>query len=181
MYSHLTCDGADLIRLSSSERRQSRSWPFRSSLDLITLSSSDSGHPHRDFPTDVNAFCLPVKLSPCRSLFAASPNLATSRPRHRVFACLLIAPEVLGSESQWKMSAFGSRFFLEKFQPISYIYPLKKPNFCSVWRAPPLQVAFILTPKWAASTLNLFTQHCVPVSHLHVPHQNSTSTCFSTV
>ncbi len=39
----------------------------------------------------------------------------------------------------------------------------------------------ILAPKWAALTLTLCTQHCVPVSHLRVPHQNSTSTCFSTV
>ncbi len=27
----------------------------------------------------------------------------------------------------------------------------------------------------------VYSTHCVPVSHLHVPHQNSTSTCFSTV
>ncbi len=38
-----------------------------------------------------------------------------------------------------------------------------------------------LAPKWAALTLTVCTQHCVPVSHLRVPHQNSTSTCFSTV
>ena len=30
-------------------------------------------------------------------------------------------------------------------------------------------------------TVVLFTQHCVPVSHLCVPHQDSTSTCFRTV
>ncbi len=39
----------------------------------------------------------------------------------------------------------------------------------------------IPAPKWAALTLILCTQHCVPVSHLHVPHENSTSTCFRTV
>ncbi len=35
-------------------------------------------------------------------------------------------------------------------------------------------------PKWAVLTLKLCTQHCARVSHLHVPHQNSTSTWFST-
>ncbi len=35
------------------------------------------------------------------------------------------------------------------------------------------------TPKWAPLTLTLCTQHCVPVSQLHVPHQNSASTYFS--
>ncbi len=39
----------------------------------------------------------------------------------------------------------------------------------------------ILVPKWAALTLTLYTQHCVPVSHLQVPHQISTPTRFSTV
>ncbi len=38
-----------------------------------------------------------------------------------------------------------------------------------------------LAPKWAALTLTLCTQHCVPVSHLHVPYQNSTLTCLRTV
>ncbi len=57
------------------------------------------------------------------------------------------------------------------------------PNFCPVWHVPPLVVFLlsILAPKWATLTLTLCTEHCVPVSHLHVPHQNSTSTHFSTV
>ncbi len=37
-----------------------------------------------------------------------------------------------------------------------------------------------LTPKWAALTFNHCTEHCVPVSHLHVPHQIFTPTRFST-
>ncbi len=36
----------------------------------------------------IDEFCLPVKLSTHRSLFAALLNLATSRPGHRVFAML---------------------------------------------------------------------------------------------
>ena len=62
-------------------------------------------------------------------------------------------------------------------------YPLKKSYLCSVWHGPPPGglLLSILAPKWAASTLTQCTQHCVPVSQLHVPHQNSTSTCFSTV
>ncbi len=39
----------------------------------------------------------------------------------------------------------------------------------------------ILVPKWASLTLTLCTQHCVPVSRLHLPHQIFTPTCFSTV
>ncbi len=43
-----------------------------------------------------------MKVSPCRSLFAASQKVATSQPGHGVFACLFIVPEGLGSESRWK-------------------------------------------------------------------------------
>ncbi len=107
-------------------------WSFA---DLIRLSSSESGSPHRDFPTVVQEFCSPVKGSPCRSLFVSSPNLATSRPGHRVFVCLRLALEVLGNESHRKMSAFGSGFLHESANFI-HVYPLKKPNFCSVWKAP---------------------------------------------
>ncbi len=39
----------------------------------------------------------------------------------------------------------------------------------------------ILASKRAALTFNHCTQHCVPVSHLHVPHQVVTPTRFSTV
>ena len=38
-----------------------------------------------------------------------------------------------------------------------------------------------LPPKWAALTLTQCTQHCVPVAHLHIPHQIVTPTCFSVV
>ena len=39
----------------------------------------------------------------------------------------------------------------------------------------------ILPPKWAALTLTQCTQYCVPVAHLHIPHQIVTPTCFSVV
>ncbi len=62
------------------------------------------------------SFVYLSKSSPHRSLFVASPNRATSRPGHRVFASLLIAPEGLGNESHWKTSAFESGFFHENFR-----------------------------------------------------------------
>ncbi len=66
-----------------------------------------------------------------------------------------------------------------------HVYPLKKSYFCSVWheplsRWPSFEGLLLLAPKSAGFTFNHCTEHCVPVSHLHVPHQNSTSTCFST-
>ncbi len=68
--------------------------------DLIRLSSSKCGSPHQDLnPTIIDEFCIPVKLSPCRSLLVASLKLAASLPGHRVFACLLIAPEDLGTQN----------------------------------------------------------------------------------
>ncbi len=152
--------------------------------DLIRRHRHESDRPHRDVRSVMDEFCLPVKLSPCRSLFAASPNLATSWPGHGGFACLLIAPEGLGDESHWKMSAFGSGFFHENFSPF---HPLLPPQiviflFCLACPPPPPGglLLSILAPKWAAWTLIQCTQHCVPVSHLRVPHQNSTSTRFST-
>ncbi len=130
---------------------------------------------------NVNEFCLHVKLTPCHSLFVASLNLAASQPRQGFFECFHIAPEGLGNESPLKMSVLGSGFSHENF---INIYPLKMPNFSPVWHAPPPPpVVFLLStlaPKWAALTLNLSTQHCAQVSHLHAPHKNSTSTCFST-
>ena len=133
---------ADLITLSSSERRQ---FGLLSFSDLIWLSSSErrqsqwlssavtrDGSPDWDFPTVVDEFCLPVKLSPHCSLLVPSPTLATSRPGHRVFACLLMAPEGLGDDSPWKMFAFGSRLFHENF---SQFHPLQKATFvfCLAW------------------------------------------------
>ncbi len=43
-----------------------------------------------------------------------------------------------------------------------------------------VQIESIPAPTWAALSLTLCTQHCVPVSHLRVPHQNSSSTLFCT-
>ncbi len=78
-------------------------------------------------------------MSPCRSLFAASQNVATSQPGHGVFACLLIALEGLGSESRWKWWVRGSGFFLKTF---SQFHPLLSPGkarflFCLAWSPPP--------------------------------------------
>ncbi len=60
--------------------------------------------------------------------------------------------------------------------------PLKMSHFNSLWHAP-LQVLLllsILSPKWVAVlTLNLSAQHSAQVSHLHIPHQNFTSTHFN--
>ncbi len=138
----------------------------------------------RDFPTVVDEFCLYVKLSPNRSLFVASPNLATSRPGHTVFACLLIALEDLGNESHWKMSAFGFGFFHENFSQFHPLLPPEKAIFqsCLAWTHPPLVVSLlsILAPKWASWTWALCTQHCVPESNPHVPQQILTPTRFST-
>ncbi len=106
-----------LIRLSliSSAKLQTaipRYWWWRSGLPW-------------DFPTVVNEFCFPVKVSLCRSLSAALLNVATSQPGHRLFACLLIAPEGLGSESRWKWWARGSGFFCKNFSP----FPPEKAKF----------------------------------------------------
>ena len=124
-----------MVVIGSNERRQS------SALKTRWLSSAvvRDGSPDRDFPSVVDEFCLHVKLSPHYSLFAVSLNLATSKPGHGVFACLLKVPGGLGDESHWKMSAFRS-----------------------------------------ALTLIQCTRHCAQVSQLHIPHQNFTSTCFST-
>ncbi len=184
--------------ISGSDRRQS-GWPSSagardSSPDsgaLHTWSDSpeawegspDLGSPHRDFPTVIDEFCLPVKVSPCCSLFAASPNLATSQPGHRVFACLCLALGVLGNESYWKMLAFWSGFLHENFRQFHQHLPPNNAKFltCLAWPPPVVFLSSILAPKWAALTLTLCTQHCAPGSHVHVPHQNSTSTRFSTV
>ncbi len=92
-------------------------------------------------PTVVDTFCLPVKLSPRRSLLAASRNVATSQPGHGVFACLLIAPEGLGSESRWEWRARGSGFFHENFSQFHPLLPPQKATFQSFLAWPPLQVA----------------------------------------
>ncbi len=61
-----------------------------------SLVSQNAAVPSLHVPIVIDEFCLPVKLSPRCSLLAASWNVATSQPRHRVFACLCMAPEDLG-------------------------------------------------------------------------------------
>ncbi len=139
--------------ISRSDRRQSgwSSWAgardsSRDSGALHTWSDSPEGwegnpdlcSPDRDFPTVVNEFCLPVKVSPCHSLFAASLNLATSQPGHRVFACLLIVPEGLGSESPWQWWPRGVRILLWNFQSISSTFTLWKDQISVLFGMRPL-------------------------------------------
>ncbi len=115
-------------RMQSSTAGQSRS-----------LVSENAAVPCLHVTTVVNTFCLPVKLSPCRSRFVASPNLATFQPRRGVFACLLIAPEGLGNESHWKWWARGSGFFHENFSQFHPRLPPEKPEFlfCLAYPPPP--------------------------------------------
>ncbi len=54
------------------------------------LVSENAAVPSLHVPIVVDGFCLPVKVSPHRSLSAASWNVATSQPRHGVFECLLM-------------------------------------------------------------------------------------------
>ncbi len=164
---------------------------------LSSLATSDDGNPDcllshycwgqsglpQDFPTAVDEFCLPVKVSPCFSHFAASQNTTTSQPGHGFLECLHMAPEGLGSESWWKCWARGLGLSHENFRQFYPCLPPEKAKFlfCLACPLPPCGFLLsILAPKWAASTLTLCTQQCVPASHLHVPHQNSTSTHFST-
>ncbi len=99
---------ADLIRLSSSSERRQPGSPSAGVNVAVQIKISRL--------LFFNEFCLYVKVSSHHSLFVASPNVATSPPGHGAFACLLLAPEVLGNESHWKMSAFGSRFPHENFR-----------------------------------------------------------------
>ena len=82
-----------------------------------------------------------------------------------------------------EMVDLGVQILPWKFQPISSMFTPWKSLISLLFGMAPSPGDFLLStlaPKWAALTLTLYTQHCVPVSHLHVPHQNSTSTCFST-
>ncbi len=99
----------------------------------------DCNQPGRDWDllTVVNEFCLLVKVLPCHSLFAASWNIATSQPRHRVFACLLMVLKGLGSESHWKMFAFGSGLFHETFGQFNPLLAPEKVNFLFCLACPP--------------------------------------------
>ncbi len=78
--------------------------------------------------------CLPVKVSPCHSLFPASQNVATTTTQTRFF-CMLA--HSAGGSGEWipvEMVGQGVRILPWKFQPISSTFtPLKKPKFSSVW------------------------------------------------
>ncbi len=99
------------------------------------------------------------------------------------WVCLKISQslEDPGNETLWKWIGGLSH---ENFRWFHLCFPLKMANFYSVGHAsssPGGLLLSTLAPKWAASTLTLCTEHCVPASHLHISHQNSTSTRFSTV
>ncbi len=87
------------------------------------------------------SFVYMSKCHPIALFFVASLNLAISWPRHRVFACLLMVPKGLGSESQWKWWANGSGFSCKNFSSFHPLLPPQKAKFlfCLAW--PPLQVA----------------------------------------
>ena len=73
--------------------------------DHTVVREGSLDRPHQDVQSVVDEFCLHVKLSPHRSLFAASPNLATSRPGHGVYikeqplmyACVCVCPRLVSS------------------------------------------------------------------------------------
>ncbi len=99
--------------------------------------------------------CQIVTLSLC---CVASPNIGTSQ----------------AGQGCWDCSMKISVHFIHG-------YPMNKPNFSSVWRGPLSRWPFEhSSTQRAALTLTLCTQHCARVWHLHVPHQNSTLTHFST-
>ncbi len=79
----------------------------------------------------------------------------------------------------------GSRFPHKISTNFIHFYPLEKPNVSPVWCAPPPPFRWPSFEhsgtKMGSLDIQLCTQDCVPVSHLHVPPQNSTSTRFSTV
>ncbi len=120
-----------------------------------------------------------VTLSLSFHSFTECSNLSTQT---KGFWVLVHGAEDPGSESLWKWWSGGWDCPMNISGHFIYFYPLKKPNLSLIWHGPPLVVFSLstLASKWAAVTLTLCTQHCVPVSHLHVPHQNSTSTHFST-
>ncbi len=103
----------------------------------ITLSSGG-----RDVPTVVIVFCLHVKVSPSRSLFAASQNLATSQPGHGVVECWHMAPEGLASDSHWKRWTWGAGFLHENFRPSHQHLPPEKVKVQSSLACPSLLVAY---------------------------------------
>ncbi len=132
-----------------------------------------------DFPTVVDESCLPVKVSPCRSLLAASQNITTSQSGHGVSACLLKAAEGLGSESQWKWWARGSGFFCKNFSPFHQCLPPWTSQISLLFGMPPSPNGFLLStlaPKWAASTLtcvlNIVSQYHTYMFHIKMPPEH---------
>ncbi len=91
-----------------------------------------------------------------------------------------------GGPEEWilvGMVGQGVQILPWKFQPISSTFTPSKSHFSFLFGVPPTPgglLLSILALKWVASTLNLCTQHCVPLSQLHIPRPNSTLTCFST-
>ncbi len=119
-----------------------------------------------------------------RSAMKSFPNTHTYMHAHTHSPPPHGAHTVCPVESQWKWWARGSGFPHENFNQFHPRLPPEKAKFlfCLAYPPPPPVVLLLstLAPKWAALTLTQCTQHCVPVSHLHVAHQNPTSTCFST-
>ncbi len=149
----------------------------------IILNRSECGSPDRDFPTVVDDFCLPVQVSPRRSLFCSVTERSNLSTWTWFFACLLKAPEGLGSESQWKGWARGSGFPYENFSQNHPLLPPQKAKFlfcmaCPPSRWPPLSTR---APKWAASTLtcvlNIVFQYHIYTFHIKIPPQHVSVQC----
>ncbi len=125
--------------------------------------------------------CQIVTPSLSLGCFTERSNLST---RTRRFCMPVYGAGGPGGCNHVEMIGLETGILSWKFQPIWSTFSPSKSHFSVLFgMAPPpggLHLS-ILAPIWAALTLTLCTQHCVPVSHLHVPHQNSTSTCFSTV
>ncbi len=171
--------------LRSSERmRSSELCQSRSLVSVVRKWSPDTQKYQENGAQSLSdEFRLHVKVSPCHSLFAASWNVATSQPGQGGFACLLTVLERLVSDSHWKWWARGSRFPHENFNQFHPCLLPQKAKFQSCLAEPPPGGLLLstLAPKWAAWKLNRCTQHCVLISHLHVPHQIFTPKCFSTM
>ena len=77
-----------------------------------------------------------------------------------------------------KWWARGSGFFCKNFSPFHPLLPPEKAIFLFCLACPPSRwLPFEHSgTKTDSLDIDLCTEHCVPVSHLHVPHQNSTST-----
>ncbi len=147
------------------------------SKDLITLSSSESWHSGcpkcRRWVLFTGQVVTPLLTFHC---FTKPSNLLTPT---WVFCMLAHGAEGPGEWIPWENVCLWVQILPWKFQPISSTFTPWKSHISVLFgMAPPPGglLLSILAPKWAALTLTLCTEHCVPVSHLHVPHQNSTST-----